>query len=73
MNRTFTASDSSHYQSQQSSSARLKLRDAFGMASDFQRQPKYEADQYGGDIRDLMNYQYEKNYLVKAKENDAQF
>eukprot|EP00347_Sterkiella_histriomuscorum_P006774 403351480 len=51
-------------------SRRLKQSGAFGMASDFQRKQKCVADETGGEIKNILNYQYEKDFIGKAQELD---
>jgi hypothetical protein len=36
------------------------------MSSGFSRPKKFEADEPGGDIKNLLSYEYEKEFLVKA-------
>lgn len=48
-------------------------RTGFGISSNYQRPTRNEADQFGGDIKDLMSYEYEKEFIQKAKDNDQMF
>ncbi len=52
-------------------SRKLKSQGAFGIRSDHGPKPKSEVDQSGGDIRHILNYQYERDYLSKARQLDS--
>ncbi|CDW91814.1 ef hand family protein [Stylonychia lemnae] len=48
-------------------SRKLKSAGAFGIPSDHLRKKVFEADQTGGDIKNILNYNYEKEYIEKAQ------